>query len=147
MVSFTLDLGDRIPLPIHELQRRVGIKDVSIHVQALKKNAVLFHLKTSVKHERNVIEAILRIHEVYELVPSSDFSCRSNFDIRPALLQNSYGLFHLNTIRWIAFHTNTQMQFSPQDTSILISGAPQCVFLARKFLTVYFLLRCFGAQK
>ncbi|KAI6177760.1 Protein bicaudal C-like protein 1 [Aphelenchoides bicaudatus] len=89
--------------------------------------------------------AIERIKQLAGLEDESDFHCRSNFDLRPALLQNAYGLFNLNTVRWIAFHTNTQMQFSPQGTCIVVLGQAAAILQARKN-TVRLVEEQFGVQ-
>jgi hypothetical protein len=109
-ITFTILLGERAPMNLSELQRLLSIPEVNISQQNSAKS-----------------------NPHYSLV---DLICYSSFDLRPALLQSSYGLFHHNTVSMIAIQTNTSMQFSPQDPCIIISGPPQCIFLARKFLTV-----------
>jgi hypothetical protein len=135
-ITFTILLGERAPMNLSELQRLLSIPEVNISQQNSAKSNPHYSIKSSVQHESKIIEAICRIHEIYGINSLVDLICYSSFDLRPALLQSSYGLFHHNTVSMIAIQTNTSMQFSPQDPCIIISGPPQCIFLARKFLTV-----------
>uniref|UniRef100_A0A914BZQ6 SAM domain-containing protein n=1 Tax=Acrobeloides nanus TaxID=290746 RepID=A0A914BZQ6_9BILA len=134
-VTFTILLGERPLMNLSELQRLLSIPEVNISQQNSAKSNPHYSIKSSVQHESKIIEAICRIHEIYGINSLVDLICYSSFDLRPALLQSSYGLFHHNTVSMIAIQTNTSIQFSPQDPCIIISGPPQCIFLARKFLT------------
>lgn len=94
-------------------------------------------IKGSIQYEELILATIEQFHRYLSGLGFSTASiCRSSFDLRPALLQSNYGLFGLNTIRWIAFHTKTQMQFSPQGSSILVMGSAVSIFSARRYLTV-----------
>ena len=54
--------------------------------------------------------------------------------MRLALLKN--GCFDLNTIRYIAYHSNTSIDFAPEGTCIVVIGRARGIVRARRFLTV-----------
>ncbi|KAI6226364.1 Protein bicaudal C-like protein 1 [Aphelenchoides fujianensis] len=108
--------------------------DVSVAVNQLANGQLQWTIKTSEFNDHAVFSIVERICDAAGLKSDSDHICRSNFDVRPALLNNPNGLFTLNTVRWIAFQTNTQMQFSPQGQCVTILGQPRGILQARRFM-------------
>lgn len=125
---------------LQDIQRKISTSDVLSQL-ILNGTTLQLTIKSSLQYEELIINSIKKFFTIlnnYGL--STDTSiCLSNFDLRPTLLHSNYGLFDLNTIRWIAYNTKTQMQFSPQGSSILIMGSISSLFSARRYLTVSFL--------
>ncbi|KAI6229221.1 Protein bicaudal C-like protein 1 [Aphelenchoides besseyi] len=108
--------------------------DVIVSVNQLSNGQIQWTMKASERNDRAIFSMVERICEGVGLKNNSDHICRSSFDIRSALLNNPHGMYTLNSIRWIAFQTNTQMQFSPQGQSVVILGRPRNILQARRFL-------------
>uniref|UniRef100_A0A7E4WA31 SAM domain-containing protein n=1 Tax=Panagrellus redivivus TaxID=6233 RepID=A0A7E4WA31_PANRE len=138
-LNVTVDVGlnGLAIINIPEIQRSLVTNDISVQILSPTPSLLQLVIRASVYFEHDVLTIVnLFHHRLNSMGISTESSiCRSNFDLRPSLLQPNYGLFSLNTIRWIAFQTKTQMQFSPQGSSILVMGAAASVFSARRYLT------------
>ncbi|KAI1710523.1 KH domain-containing protein [Ditylenchus destructor] len=126
-----------IPLLIHnptEVSSRLKISDISIKLAPVPNiNAMEIYFKGSAANDSLMVDAIAKICGWLGVMPG-EVVCHLNFNIRPEILQADYGLFSLNTIRWIALRTNTQIQFSPQGTFLTIFGSPRGLLMTRRFL-------------
>ena len=137
-INISLELNQKTPINLMDLQRSLTSSEISVQISMTGVSTIQMIVKGSIQFEELILATIDQFHRyLFGLGFSTEASiCRSSFDLRPALLQPNYGLFGLNTIRWIAFHTKTQMQFSPQGSSILVMGSAISIFAARRYLTV-----------
>jgi protein bicaudal C len=136
-LNISLELNQKVSINLMDLQRSLTSSEISVQISMISASTIQMIIKGSIQYEELILATIEQFHRYLSgLGFSTDASiCRSSFDLRPALLQSNYGLFGLNTIRWIAFHTKTQMQFSPQGSSILVMGSAVSIFSARRYLT------------
>uniref|UniRef100_A0AC34FGP6 SAM domain-containing protein n=1 Tax=Panagrolaimus sp. ES5 TaxID=591445 RepID=A0AC34FGP6_9BILA len=136
-LNISLELNQKSSINLMDLQRSLTSSEISVQISMISASTIQMIIKGSIQYEELILTTIEQFHHYLSgLGFSTEASiCRSSFDLRPALLQSNYGLFGLNTIRWIAFHTKTQMQFSPQGSSILVMGSAISIFAARRYLT------------
>ncbi|CAD5218091.1 unnamed protein product [Bursaphelenchus okinawaensis] len=118
-----------------EAQRKaLAQPDITVTIQQTSTNVFQWNIKASGHNKAGILKMIEKIQKINDL-KSEDCQCKSVFELRPVLLSACYGLFKLSTVRWIAAHTNTQMQFSAQDPFIVILGEPSAILHAREYLT------------
>ncbi|KAH7729400.1 protein bicaudal C 1-B-like protein [Aphelenchoides avenae] len=122
-----------VPSTAAELQRRVGMPDLSFTLSTATARAFQCSIKGSAHQDQLIITTVDRICNL--LTVSSTAAVRLAFEIRPALLHKSYGLFSVENIQRIATSTQTQIQFLDQGPCLVISGAVAYVLAARKEMT------------
>ncbi|CAD5224497.1 unnamed protein product [Bursaphelenchus xylophilus] len=133
-ITVTADLDPSTLGCLESHRRALNHPDITVNVQQIAAGQVQWTIKASTFNQLGILQVTEKIRELSGL-RTGDYFCRSIFELRPALLTPAYGLFGLNTIRWIALHTNTHMQFSPQDSFIVVLGEPLAILSARKYLS------------